>query len=90
MQSVIIFRWNTKLGGSEGRRCSFLSVSLPRHPVILEVLETCVWKTKCISLVKSEGTGFLLLLTLPEFEFSSLSVVISCNFIDAIVLILRE
>lgn len=30
-----------------------------------------MWKTKCISLVKLEGTDCLLLLNLPEFEFSS-------------------
>ena len=35
------------------------------------MLETCIWKTKCISLVKLKGTGCLLPPNLPDFEFSS-------------------
>lgn len=66
--SVISFCWTIHLGGSRGKDVFILSC---KHSMNSEVQETCIWKTKCISLVKLKGTGCLLLCNLPEFEFSS-------------------
>ena len=70
--SVINFWWNIHLGGSRGIDIFILLCKpLLGHPARSEVLETCIWKTKCNSLVKLKGTGCLLPPNLPDFEFSS-------------------
>lgn len=70
--SVINFCWNIHLGASRGIDIFILFCKpLLRCPAKSEVLETCIGKTKCISLVKLKGTGCLLPPNLPDFEFSS-------------------